>query len=85
MREIAIRKVVGAEAKHIFQLILKGYSWIFLLATGIGCYSGYVLSKLLMDMIFRINAGVSVVSLILSFVCAGYQRHHHWFKGLVCS
>ena len=69
MREIAIRKVVGAEAKHIFQLILKGYFWIFLLAAGIGCYTGYALSKLLMDMIFRINSGVSLASLTVSFAC----------------
>ena len=69
MREIAIRKVVGANDRHIFQIVLKGYFWIFLLATGIGCYAGYTLSKLLMDMIFRINAGVSIASLILSFIC----------------
>ena len=69
MREIAIRKVVGASGRHIFQLILKGYFWIFLLAAGIGCYAGYVLSKLLMDMIFRINAGVSIASLTLSSIC----------------
>ena len=42
MREIAIRKVVGASGRHIFQLVLKGYFWIFLLAAGIGCYAGYV-------------------------------------------
>ena len=69
MREIAIRKVVGASGRHIFQLILKGYFWIFLLGAGIGCYAGYTLSKLLMDMIFRINSGVSIASLILSFIC----------------
>ena len=69
MREIAIRKVVGASGRHIFQLILKGYFWIFILAAGMGCYAGFVLSKLLMDMIFRINAGVSMASLVLSFIC----------------
>ena len=69
MRVIAIRKVVVESGRHIFQLVLKGYFWIFLLAAGIGCYAGYTLSKLLMDMIFRINAGVSVASLILSFIC----------------
>ena len=69
MREIAIRKVVGAGGRHIFQLVLKGYFWIFLVAAGIGCYAGYVLSKLLMDMIFRINAGVSISSLTVSFIC----------------
>ncbi|MEO7766630.1 MAG: ABC transporter permease, partial [Ferruginibacter sp.] len=69
MREIAIRKVVGAGSKHIFQLVLKGYFWIFLVATIMGCYAGYSLSKLLMDMIFRINAGVSIASLTASFIC----------------
>lgn len=69
MREIAIRKVVGAGGIHIFNLVIKGYAWIFLVAAGIGCYAGYTLSKLLMDMIFRINSGVSVASLMLSFIC----------------
>lgn len=69
MREIAIRKVVGASGRHIFQLVLKGYFWIFLVAAGIGCYAGYTLSRLLMDMIFRINVGVSISSLTLSFIC----------------
>lgn len=69
MREIAIRKIVGAGNRHIFKLVLKGYFWIFLLAAGIGCYGGYTLSKLLMDLIFRINAGVSITSLIISIIC----------------
>jgi putative ABC transport system permease protein len=69
MKEIAIRKVVGANSRHIFQIVLKGYFLIFILAAGIGCYTGYSLSKLLMDLIFRINAGVSIASLIISFIC----------------
>ena len=68
-REIAIRKVVGADAKHIYQLVLKGYVFIFLLAAGLGCYAGFTLSKLLMDMIFRINAGVNIATLWISFGC----------------
>ena len=69
MKEIAIRKVVGATGRHIFQLVLKNYFWIFFLGVGIGCYAGYKLSKLLMDMVFRINAGVSIASLFDSFIC----------------
>ena len=68
IKEIAIRKVVGAEDRHIFQLVLKGYFWIFLLSAIIGCYGGYSLSKLLMDLIFRINVGVSTSSLVISFI-----------------
>jgi putative ABC transport system permease protein len=67
-KEIAIRKVVGAEDRHIFQLVMKGYSWILLLSASIGCWVGYTLSKLLMDLIFRINVGVSTSSLIISFL-----------------
>jgi len=69
MREIAIRKIVGANGRQILQLVLKGYFWIFLLSIGIGCYAGYTLSKLLMDMIFRINSGISTASLTLSIFC----------------
>jgi len=69
MKEIAIRKVVGAEAKHIFQLILKGYVLIFLTAAVLGCFAGYRLAKLLMDMIFTINVGVAFSTLWVSFAC----------------
>jgi len=67
-KEIAIRKVVGAEDRHIFQLVMKGYSWILLISAIVGCYGGYALSKLLMDLIFRINVGVSSTSLVISFM-----------------
>ena len=82
-KEIAIRKVVGAEDKHIFQLVLKGYTWIILLSAIIGCYGGYSLAKLLMDLIFRINAGVSSNSLAVSFaavliICAGTIGARVW-------
>jgi putative ABC transport system permease protein len=69
MREIAIRKVVGAGSSQIMRLLLKGYSWIFIVSTITGCYAGYELSKLLMNMIFRINAGVTIASIVLSFAC----------------
>lgn len=69
MREIAIRKVVGANGWHIFKLLIKGYSLIFIIASVIGCYAGYTLAKLLLDLIFRINSGVSMTSLTLSFLC----------------
>jgi ABC-type antimicrobial peptide transport system permease subunit len=69
MREIAIRKVVGASPNHIYQLVLKGYVLIFLLASVLGCYAGFALARLLMDMIFRINAGVSLPVLWIALAC----------------
>jgi ABC-type antimicrobial peptide transport system permease subunit len=82
-KEIAIRKVVGAEDRHIFKLVMKGYSWIILLSAIIGCYGGYMLSKLLMDLIFWINAGVSSSSLAISFagvliICASTIGARVW-------
>jgi hypothetical protein len=66
-KEIAIRKIVGANGWHIFRLVVRGYSWLFLLASILGCYAGYSLSRLMMDLIFRINVGVSPSSLTISF------------------
>ncbi|MEZ4930926.1 MAG: FtsX-like permease family protein [Saprospiraceae bacterium] len=67
MKEIAVRKVVGAGAPtHILILVNKGYVWIFLVAAVVGCYGGWFLTKLLMDMIFRINVGINVDTLLIS-------------------
>jgi putative ABC transport system permease protein len=75
MKEIALRKVVGASPHHILVLINKGYFWIFILSSFVGCLAGWSLTKLLLDMIFKINTGVSPVSLVWSvivlFVIAG--------------
>ena len=68
MKEIALRKVVGASPHHILVLINKGYFWIFIVAAMIGCYGGWALTKLLLDMIFKINAGVGPGSVIWSTV-----------------
>jgi ABC-type antimicrobial peptide transport system permease subunit len=67
LREIAIRKVVGARGRHIFWLVGAGYGRIFLISSLIGCTLGFLLARQLMDMIFRINAGVRMDSLIISF------------------
>jgi putative ABC transport system permease protein len=68
MKEIAVRRVVGAKDWNIYRLVANGYFWIFILAAGIGCYFGYSLSRLLMNQIFRVNAGISVWSLVVAFL-----------------
>lgn len=68
LREIAIRKVVGARGRHIFWLVGAGYGRIFLISSLIGCTVGFLLARQLMDIIFRINAGVKMDSLIISFL-----------------
>ncbi|MFN0013690.1 MAG: ABC transporter permease [Saprospiraceae bacterium] len=66
MKEIAVRRVVGASSMHVLVLVNKGYFWIFLIAAIIGGYGGYALTKLLMDMIFEINVGVGAFSIVFS-------------------
>ncbi|MFT3911714.1 MAG: ABC transporter permease [Ferruginibacter sp.] len=68
MKEIALRKVVGASPRHIMVLINKSYFWVFIVAAILGCYGGWALTKLLMDLIFKINAGVGTGSVILSVI-----------------
>jgi putative ABC transport system permease protein len=68
MREIAVRKVVGATSKDIYLLVNKGYFWIVLAGTAFGCYAGWSLTKLLLNQIYRINNGISTNTMIVSVV-----------------
>jgi len=64
MKEIALRKVVGASPRHILVLINKNYFWIFIVSSILGCYGGWALTNLLLNIIFQINSGVSIGALI---------------------
>lgn len=68
MKEIAIRRVVGASAANIVIIVNKSYFWIFLVASFLGIYGGYALTKLLMDLIFKINIGVNGVTVFYSII-----------------
>jgi ABC-type antimicrobial peptide transport system permease subunit len=68
MKEIALRRVVGAAPRHILLLLNKGYFWIFIISAFLGCYGGWALTKLLLDTIFKINVGVESSTLIVSVV-----------------
>ena len=64
MKEIALRKVVGATPGHILVLVNKGYFWIFIIAAALGCYGGWALTSLMMNMIFKVNAGIETSAII---------------------
>ena len=66
MKEIALRKVVGAKPKQILLLLSRGYAWIFLIAAIIGSWAGLSLTKFLMDTIFKINSGVEPITMVLA-------------------
>lgn len=65
MKEIALRKVVGAKDRQIMALINRGYVWVFAIGAALGCYAGWFMTKLLMDVIFKINVGVEPITLVL--------------------
>jgi len=75
MKEIAIRKVAGANPGHVLVLITKGYCWIFILAALLGSAGGYALTKLLLDLIFKVNAGIGsntlLYAVVILFMIAG--------------
>jgi hypothetical protein len=66
MKEIAVRKVAGARAKNILVLVNRGYFWVFIVGAALGCYGGYALTKLLLDLIFGVNAGITTSTLVYS-------------------
>ena len=85
MKEIAIRKVVGANGNHIFNLVMKGYFWIFLVAASLGCYAGYALSELLLDMIFadQLRRDYKFAGLFL-YMCADNDGAYYRLASMVC-
>lgn len=68
MKEIALRKVVGAQPGHIMYLINKNYFWIFGIASLVGCVGGWALTKLLLDLIFKYHVGVNFYTLLISVI-----------------
>jgi putative ABC transport system permease protein len=68
LREIAIRKVVGATSRHIFWLVGARYGRLLFISALIGCSIGFLLARQLMNMVFQINAGVRADSLLISAI-----------------
>lgn len=68
MREVAIRRVLGATSVQVGWILHKNYFWILAIATLSGCSLGYFLSITLMNGVFKINNGVSTGIIILSAI-----------------
>ncbi len=75
MKEIALRKIAGARARHILVLINRGYFLIFIISAAVGCYGGYAFTNILLNSIFGVNSGIAnstlINSVIVLFVIAG--------------
>ncbi len=66
MREVAVRRVLGASAGQVAWVLNKSYGWIFGFAVVLGCVGGRFLATLLMNSIFKINIGVQPAALVWS-------------------
>ncbi len=66
MKEVAIRRVLGASGGSIAYLLHRNF--IFLLVAGMaaGCLAGMGLTNVFMNSIFKINTGVSADALVFS-------------------
>ncbi len=64
IKEIAVRRVLGATSANIAYIINRNYFWITLAGILIGCVCGTWLSVVFLDLIYPINAGVSYIVLI---------------------
>ncbi|GAB4027559.1 ABC transporter permease [Spirosoma gilvum] len=68
MREVAVRRVLGATGAQVGWVLHKNYLWILAIATLVGCSLGYYMAIMLMNSVFKINNGVSAVAIILSAI-----------------
>jgi len=68
MKEIALRKVVGARPRHILLLINKNYFLIFAVSALLGSLAGLAMTRMLIGMIFKINSGVGLDSLLWAVI-----------------
>ena len=81
MKEIGLRKVMGASAWHIVRLVNKGYFMLIFISLVIGCGMGAYLTELFLDMMFSIHAhpgglaiGITSVVVIVILLLTGSLR-----------
>ena len=79
MKEIAVRRVLGATIGNISYILNRSYIWIILMGIIIGGGVGAWLSFMLLDSIYSIHAGISsimlsvagIIALVVVFVTIG--------------
>ena len=81
MKEIGVRKVLGASVSNIARIVNAEFMIILVFASGLGAWAGYVQSDLIMGSIWRYyqspNASTFIISILLlfaiSFLAIGYK------------
>ena len=70
MKEIAVRRVLGATVGNISYILNRNYVWIILVGVIIGSAIGAWLSFILLDSIYDIHAGISSIMLTVAGIIA---------------
>ena len=68
MKEIGVRKVLGASVFNIARIVNTEFIIILILASALGSWGGYVQSKLIMGSIWRYYQGVNTTTIVISVV-----------------
>ena len=81
MKEIAVRRVLGATVGNISYILNRNYFWVIIAGTVIGSGVGAWLSFILLDSIYNIHSGINsimltaagVISLLVVFITIGIK------------
>ena len=70
IKEIAVRRILGASVSHVTYILNKNYIWIILLGIILGCGGGAYLALTLLDSIYGIHAGIALeIMLMAGMLC----------------
>jgi ABC-type antimicrobial peptide transport system permease subunit len=81
MKEIGVRKVLGASVFNIARIVNTEFVVILILASAFGSWGGYLQAKLIMGSIWRYYQGANAITFVvsvallflISFVAIGYK------------
>ncbi len=81
MKEIGVRKVLGASVFNIARIVNTEFVVILIIASALGSWGGYFQSKLIMGSIWRYYHGVNTITIVvsvallflISFIAIGYK------------
>ncbi|WP_462253563.1 ABC transporter permease [Ekhidna sp.] len=68
MKEIGVRKVLGATVNQIILLLNTEFFWLLVISASIGAGASYFILELIMGSIFEVYQGVTLITVAIPFV-----------------